>query len=390
MHLTDTNVKRLAAPARGNKVSYDDAVKGFGCRVTAAGTRAFVLNYRRKLDGKERRFTIGSFPDWTVMAAREEAKRLKRAVDGGADPVGEQQAVREAATVADLCDRFLEDYVPRKRPATQRDYHQQIAVDIKPAIGDMKVAAVAFADVDALHRKITKRAPTHANRVIAILSRIFTMAVRWGLRADNPCKGIERNPEGKRQRYASAAELARLSAALARLPDQGAANVVRLALLTGARRGELLAAKWADFDLDAGVWTKPGATTKQKTEHRIPLSDAVCQLLTEMQRDAQSEYLFPARFTPYRLDIDDAWAALRKAANVPTLRLHDLRHTYASILASSGLSLPIIGALLGHSTPSTTHRYAHLLDDPLRTATELASAIITAKPGAQVVPLRGR
>ena len=206
-----------------------------------------------------------------------------------------------------------------------------------------------------------------------------------------PCKGIERNPENKRKRYASAAELARLTAALATLPDQGAANVVRLALLTGARRGELLAAKWADFDLSGsgGVWTKPHGTTKQKTDHRIPLSAAA---LPSARRHAaqcgNSEYLFPAKFTPHRLDIDDAWAALRKAADLPTLRLHDLRHTYASILASSGLSLPIIGALLGHSTPTTTHRYAHLLDDPLRAATERAAAVITGKPGAQVVPLK--
>src|SRR5262245_30400544 len=138
MRLTDIIIKRLPTPQRGNKVSYDDAVRGFGCRVTAAGARAFVLNYRRKSDGRERRITIGSFPDWSTASAREEAKRLKREVDGGADPVGEQEESRAAATVEDLCTRFEQDYLPRKRASTQRVYRQQIAADILPSIGGIK------------------------------------------------------------------------------------------------------------------------------------------------------------------------------------------------------------------------------------------------------------
>ena len=388
MRLTDRTVKALAAPARGNKVTYDDAVKGFGIRVTAAGGRAFILNYRRKADQRERRFTIGSFPDWSTSAARDEAKRLKREVDGGADPVGAQQESRAAATVADLADRFLKEYVPHKvRPSTQRDYNQQIKVDIVPALGRMKVGTVSYSDIDSLHRKISDRAPTHANRVLALLSRMFSLAVHWKLRSDNPVRGISRNQEHKRDRYLTGAELTRLTAALTKLHDQGAANAVRLLLLTGARRGELLAARWNDIDLATGVWTKPGATTKRKTVHRVPLSAAACQLLAAMKEQADSEWLFPARFTPHRLDLDDAWGVLRKTARIPDARLHDLRHTYASVLASSGLSLPIIGALLGHTTAQTTLRYAHLLDDPLRAATERAAAVITGKPDAEVVPL---
>jgi integrase len=391
MPLTDRIVRQLEPPASGNQITYDAETKGFGCRVTAGGSRAFILNYRRKSDGRERRFTIGSFPTWGVGAARDEAKRLKRAIDGGADPVGEHQESRTAATVADLADRFLQEYAPRKRPSTQRDYQQQITVDIKPAIGRMKVAGVSYADIDALHRKISARAPVHANRVLALLSRMFSLAIRWGLRSDNPVKGVERNQEHKRQRYLTGAELARLTTALAELRDQGAANVVRLALLTGCRRGEALAARWADFELAAGVWTKPGATTKQKTTHRVPLSAAACQLLAEMKAQAgDSEWLFPARFTPHRLDIDDAWAILRKTAGIPDVRLHDVRHTFASVLASSGLSLPIIGQLLGHTTAQTTLRYSHLLDDPLRAATERAAAVITGKAPAKVVPLPDR
>jgi integrase len=389
MRLTDRLVKRLPAPERGNQITYDDAIRGFGCRVTAAGSRAFVLSYRRRTDQRPRRFTIGSFPDWTTAAAREEAKRLKREIDGGADPVGAYQDSRSAPTIADLTARFEQDYIPRKRPSTQRVYRQQIAADILPALGKMKVAAVTHADVDAWHRKLSARAPTHANRGLAVLSKMFSLAVRWGWRADNPCRGVERNQEPKRHRYLSGDELARLTTALAELPDAAAANAVRLLLLTGARRGELLAARWTDFKLEAGVWIKPGATTKQKTEHRVPLSEAACRLLAEIQEQAgDGEWLFPARGGGHRPHINGAWIALRGAADLPDVHLHDLRHTYASVLASEGLSLPIIGALLGHTTANTTLRYSHLLDDPLRQATERAAAVITGKQPAEVVPLK--
>jgi integrase len=392
MKLTDNLLRRLPTPARGNKITYDDAVKGFGVRITAAGGRAFILNYRRKLDGRERRITIGSFPDWGTTAAREEAKRLKRAIDGGADPVGEQEENRAAATIADLCARFERDYLPRKRPSTQRVYRQQIRTDILPAFGKMKVAAVSHADIDGFHHRLSARAPTHANRSLAVLSRMFNLAIRWGWRTDNPCHGVERNQENKRHRYLTGAELTRLSEALTGLRDQNAANAVRLLLLTGARQGELLAAKWRDIDLEAGVWAKPAATTKQAALHRVPLSAAAVQLLSEMrtQADDDAEWIFPARGGGHRPHVNEAWIKARKGATLEGVRLHDLRHTYASVLASAGLSLPVIGALLGHATPVTTHRYAHLFDDPLRAATERASAIITGKAPAEVVPLERR
>jgi len=163
-------------------------------------------------------------------------------------------------------------------------------------------------------------------------------------------------------------------------------------LLSGARRGELLAAKWADIDLEAGVWVKPGATTKQKTTHRVPLSEAACRLLAKMRAQASddTEWLFPARGGGHRQHINAAWIALRKAADLNGARLHDLRHTFATALASAGWGLPTIGALLGHTTAQTTLRYSHLMDDPLRAATERASAIITGKAPAEILPLNKR
>jgi integrase len=388
--LTDRSVKAQPAPDSGNRIHYDEAVKGFGIRVTAAGGRAFVLNYYRKSDGRERRWTIGSFPDWGTGAARDEAKRLKRLIDGGADPVGEHQDGRAAPTVADLCARFEEEYLPRKRAWTRKSYKQQIAADILPVIRRMKVAAVTYDDVDRLHRDIGKRAPTHANRVLALLSKMMSLAIKWKWRTDNPCKGIERNQETKRKRYLSGDELARLTAALAEHRDQQAANIVRLLLLTGARRGEAVAASWDQFDLENGIWTKPGATTKQKTDHIVPLSAPARRLLAELHKARDhSGYLFPGRLG-HRREIKDSWTAICKAASIEGLRVHDLRHSFASTLADAGFSLPIIGALLGHTQPVTTSRYAHLQDDPLRAATERAGAILSGQPSAKIVPLPGR
>jgi integrase len=390
MRLTDPTIKRLSRPEHGDRAVFDDAVKGFAIRINASGGRAFVLMYRRKSDGKQRRITIGAFGAWNTTQAREEAKRLKREIDGGADPVGEQQDSRAAPTVADLAERFIADYLPRKRPSTQRVYRQQIEADILPAFGTSKVAAVTHADVDRFHHAMRDR-PTHGNRTLAVLSKMLSLAVKWGMRADNPCRGVERFGEAKRTRYLSGAELDRLTAALDKLPDRGAADAVRLLLLTGARRGELLAAKWDDIDLDAGVWNKPGATTKTKTLHSIPLSKPACRLLVEMRKRAPSDWLFPALLRDgHRLHINAAWIELRRTAKLPGVRLHDLRHTYATILASSGLSLPVIGKLLGHSTPIMTQRYAHLTDDPLRQATERVGAVIERRRSAEIVPLGRR
>jgi integrase len=380
--LTDATVKLLPTPAKGNRISYDAVVKGFGARVTAAGARAFVLNYRTRA-GRERRFTIGSFPDWTTAAARAEAAELKRRVDRGEDPLSDIETEREAPAVADLAARFEAEHVVRKRESTAAEYRSMLRKYILPALGSRKVAAVTFTDVDRLHHKISESGKLYrANRVLATLSKMFALAIRWQWRSDNPARGIERNPEAKRTRYLSGGELARLAEALAAHDDQQAANVVRLLLLTGARRGEVLSMRWDHLDMATGVWTKPGATTKQKTEHRVPLSEPARLLLGELRARADGAYVFPSYGSHgHRHTINKNWAAVCRAANIDDARLHDLRHTFASVLVSSGLSLPIIGALLGHTQPATTHRYAHLSDDPLRAATE--------RVGAIVMPARG-
>jgi integrase len=385
--LSDKVVRRLVAPVTGNRIAYDSDVHGFGVRITAGGAIAFILNYRVKATGLERRYTIGSFPDWTVSTAREKAKELKRHVDGGGDPLGEVKASRDAPTVADLCARFEEEHVSKLRRRSQDDYRGAIRNDIVPELGKLKVAAVDFEHVERLHRKITKRAPFRANRVLGVLSKMFALAIKWRLRPDNPCKGVERNREHPRERYLKPDELERLAQALAEDENQDAVDAFWLLLLTGARRREVLSATWDQFDLTEGVWTKHAATTKQKAHHKVPLSAPARQLLVRRREttDDASPWVFPGRLGQHRINIDKAWTAICKAAGITGLRIHDLRHSYASTLASAGFSLPLIGKLLGHTLPQTTARYAHLFDDPLRKATERAGALLSPKKAAAKV-----
>ncbi len=388
--LTDRVVKALTPPATGNRITYDHQVPGFGARVTAAGAISFVLNYRRKADGRERRATIGPYPAWGVAAARQRAAELRRTVDNGGDPVGARVAERGAPTVAVLCTRFELEHFPRLRPSTQTMYRALIANEVLPALGAMKVAAVEYEDIDRLLRGISRRAPYLANRVLALLSKAFALAIKWRWRADNPARGVERNPEHRRKRYLSADELIRLMQALAEHSNGQAANVFRLLLLTGARKTEALSAKWDQFDLVEGTWTKPASTTKQRSEHCIPLSAPARQLLVTIRKQGDpSGFVFPAPGPRgHHTDLKRDWGLVCAAAVISGLRVHDLRHSYASQLASAGVGLHVIGGLLGHSQPATTHRYAHLFDDPLRQATERVGAIITGST-AEVVPLNG-
>jgi integrase len=410
--LTDKVVRSLTGPVDGKKpyqIHYDgrEGVRGFGIRVTRAGAKSFVLNYRAR--GVERRLTLGSFPDWSVAQAREEAKRLKRLVDQGRDPMGERHEERRAPTVADLADRYLVEHAPKKRERSRHEDQSVITQWIRPALGNKKVADVRHADIERLHSRITAYGTrVRANRCVALLSKMFSLATRWEMRSsDNPCRGIERNAEEPRNRYLAGDELRRLVEALRVFPNQAAANAIKLLLLTGSRRSEVLSASWNQFNLEEGIWVKPSSHTKQKREHRIPISGAVRLLVGEMraaadQRAAETDrpaspFLFPAprgaRQGPgHMVELKGPWRQLCKAAGIDGLRPHDLRHSYASFLINSGASLALIGSLLGHSNPSTTSRYSHLFDSPLRLAAEKVAAIVSGgnSDTAEVIEINRR
>ena len=382
--LTDKLVRSLPPPRASNRITYDTEVRGFGVRVTSLGAKAFVLNYR--VNGRERRLTIGSYPDWSVVAAREQAKELKRSVDLGDDPMGQRHEDRAAPRVSQLASRYLAEHAVRKAARSYRDDQSMLEKLVLPALGSLKVHEVRHDDIDRVHHEISASRPIRANRVAQMLSKMFNLAIRWGYRPDNPVKGWHRNPEDRRTRYLSHEELQRLGTVLEVHPNKACANVIRLLLLTGARRGEVMAATWDQFDLGKAIWIKPSAHTKQKKEHRVPLSAAALHLVRQLRaHSTESRYVFPGAVPNRPLqEIKGFWTGVCAKAELADCRIHDLRHTYASILASAGLSLPVIGALLGHTQPNTTARYSHLFDDPLREATERVSSALNAVSGKSV------
>jgi integrase len=414
--ITDKLIAKLPLPARGWEITNDAEVTGFGVRVTAGGARSFVLRYRTR-SGRGRIFTIGNAEEWKTTQAREHAKNLKARIrsEAGYDPLGEIEAERDAPTVEDLAKRFLKEHAARKRPATRDAYQRVFDRYILPAFKHRKVVEIHYADIDGLHRQITEDVgPYIANRVVACLSKAFNLAIRWRWCTANPVRGIERNAEQKRKRYLSGDEIARLTKALNEHNDQQAANIIRMLLLTGARKGEVLSSRWDQFDLEASIWTKPSSETKQKRDHIVPISAPVRQLVGEMLAAAKvqakkkdrslSPFLFPARVGGgHRTQLKKDWARLCRAAGIVTTetitvngktrtilkhtaRPHDLRHTYASVLVSGGKSLELVGALLGHSQPATTARYAHLHLQTQREATETAASIIAPKgQGAEII-----
>src|SRR5271169_1000474 len=320
-HLTDRTVRALPVPVAGAVITYDADVPGFGIRVTAKDVRSFVLNY--VVHGHERRMTVGRFPTWSATAAREEAKALRRKVDARIDPLDVQEAelraaeaARAAPTVQDLFERYAAEHLPRKAPRAAADDRSMWRQLILPRLGSMKVDAVGHADIDALHADVSTGRPVRANRAVEVVRKAFNLAIRWGWRTDNPASGVHRNHEERRTRYLSPAEILRLSEALAAHPERTSANAIRLLMLTGARRGEVLGARWDMFDLDTGVWIKPSAHTKQRTEHRVPLSAPAIELLKELRNGTVSPYVFPSPNGGPLSDVKRTWLSVCRKAGL--------------------------------------------------------------------------
>lgn len=372
-NITQTLIKNLPAPEAGNKITYDNEIKGFGVRITKTGTISFVLNYY--IHGRERRITIGKAPAWTAAAARKEAKHLRQQIDQGIDPLELRISERSAPTIADLFSDYTKHHLASLSIRSQKDQQSMWLKYILPALGKVRVKNLKSSQVDQLHREISLHAPVRANRVLEVFRKALNLAVRWEWITSNPAATFNRNPEQPKEHFLTEAELERVTDCLKNMPNQQAANAIRLLILTGARRGEVLSAEWTHFDLQKGIWTKPATHTKARREHRTVLSIEACQLLQQMQDQKQGKYLFPSsKGTPIP-DFKRSWAWLKQETGLCDIRIHDLRHTFASVLVSHGVSLPVIGKLLGHTQYQTTQRYAKLMDDPLRDAANVIGGI---------------
>jgi integrase len=373
-------VLRDAEPAEGRDYQiFDTEVRGFAACIYRGGGRAFTLDYRYA--GKQRRMTFARWPEWGVTSARERAKVLRREIDAGGDPLATRDAKREAPRVSDLTKRYVETHLQHLARLGAADQRSMMAKFIDPAWGKMLVTEVSPYDIELLLNKVAegrarpskqkpnnrarklqaaKPTPVRANRVGEVIRKMFAYAVKWGWRTDNPAAGFRRRMETPRERYLSQEEIAGLALALDAAEDERAAGIIRLCMLTGARVGEVRQARFEDFNLEHLSWTKPAAITKQRRVHRVPISDEAAAIVRQRRLAVikGSPWLFPGDVPSQPVqEVRRFWARIQKEVGIDDVRIHDLRHTFASLLVSGGASLEMIGKLLGHSQMQTTRKH---------------------------------
>ncbi len=403
--ITKRAVDALQCPmGRDREFLWDDALAGFGVAAFPTGRKAYVAQYRQ--NGRSRRVTIGDHGRLTPDEARSQAKTILGAVETGADPIAERKAAREVRTFKVVADDFLRLHVATKRKNRTSEFYAQLLQSyVMPIFGSKRIIEVSRADVARMHSKFQNN-PYQANRALAFISAVWNWAAKQGEVAlsDNPAKGIDRYPEQKRERFLTSDELARLGAVLAEgetvglawlvdetaprakhvpkaesrrtILDPFAVAAIRLLILTGARLREILDAKWEHVDLERGIIFLPDSKTGQKP---LYLSAAAMTVMAAIPRiEGNPHIIAGANDGAPRTDLQRPWRAVKRIADLEGLRLHDLRHSFASIGAGASMGLPIIGKLLGHKHAATTQRYAHLDADPLRRAVDTIGATISA------------
>jgi integrase len=383
-----------AAPEAERYILWDSALKGFGLRIEPSGTKTFLVRYRAA--GRKRFVAVGRLGQLTPEQARGLAQEMLADVRWGRDPADERRRERAALSVADLAARFLREHVGAKRKSsTAVHYRSLIDCYLLPKHGARRAHDFARADLARLHLSLQDR-PYQANRLLAVIASMYSFGERHGIVPEgyNPAGRIERFREARRERFLSTEELGWLGEAFRQFENDGRFGTgiaaLRLLLFTGARLREILHLRWEHVDFERGLLLLPDSKTGRKT---ITLNAPSLAVLQSLDRIGPFVIAGANPDIP-RADLKKPWTAVTKAASLPGLRIHDLRHSFASIGAGAGLGLPIVGKLLGHTQAATTQRYAHLDADPIRRAADAIGVTIAAaldgRAGATDMPLRKR
>ena len=373
MPLTKRDVDRLAYDPAGpsTQIRYDgDELPGFGVRVFPSGAKSFVVWYRTD-SGRKRLHTVGKYGALTLQQGRDLARRTLLQAKTGADPMGARQNARRGETVRELAAMYLERHA-KKRKKSWKDDERRVDRYVLPALGSRKVADVKRSDVAKLHTTIGDAKPYEANRVLALVRVMFNKAAEWGMieeGAPNPAARVQPYKEKSRDRWVRPEELPKLVEAIEAEPNPYIQAAFRLYLLTGLRRSELLGLRWKDIDFDRQELRIED--TKAGRSHVVPLSAPAVEVLRSLPKMLGNPYVLPGHIRGKPLvNVSKPWQRIRKRAGLEDVRLHDLRRTVGSWMATGGASLPIIAAALNHSNVSTTQIYARLAEDATRTALE--------------------
>jgi len=381
-------------PGETEYFEWDSDLTNFGVRVYPTGRKSYLIQYRAR--GRSQRYTIGRHGALTADEARKLARRFLGEVAQGGNPAEERQRALRAPTIAALCDRFLTDYVAvHCKPSTAAGYGIVIRRCIRPRLGSRKIAEVTRSDIVEFHHGLRDR-PYMANRAVSILSKLFNLAEDWGLRTDgrNPARRIKRYREEEKKRFLSNAEQVRLCQALDTALETDretvhAVTAIYLLLLTGCRLGEVLTLKW-DY-VTATHLELPDSKTGRK---RVPLPREAYDLLSALPRREGNPYVILGEDeTGHLVNLQKPWRRIRQAAGLEDVRMHDLRHTYASVAMMSGTDPFLLKEIMGHRNLQTTMRYAHYNDHAVQSAagavaSRLARGMGTLKrggPGLRVV-----
>lgn len=378
MKLTKRYIDSLECKSKDYFV-WDDELSGFGVRVFPTGRKQFVVQYRH---GKiSRRMSLGRYGAIVPDQARKMAMEVLVKVNSGNDPLSERKELRSALTVRDLAYRFDQEHIAvHLKPTTAKEYRRNLKLFILPALGSMRINDVTRADVARFHHD-WRHKPYQANRNLEIVSKMFNLAELWGLRPDgtNPRRHIKKYAEKKRERYYSPAELGAIGRTLNEMEQErielpSAIAAVRLLLFTGCRLNEILRLQWEYVDFENKMLRLPDSKTGAKT---VLLGASAIEILSGIPRDISNPFVITGRNPGAHLtDLQPFWQRVRARAGLKDARIHDLRHTFASVAVSNGQTLPMIGRLLGHTQVQTTARYAHLANDPVMQAANDITDII--------------
>ncbi len=366
------------AVERGDRVFWDRDLPGFGIRVHATGRRIYVAQARTP-GGLPKRVGLGRFEDVTAKQARQEAAEIIDRIRRGEDPMSPPASPEP--TVADLAARYMEAHVELNcRPLTVETYRRALKLQILPELGALKLSEVDRSHISALHYGL-RDTPAQANKAVGVFSKMFKLAVAWGMTParPNPCRSVKRYRERSCERFLTADEYARLGRVLVEAESESivmasAVAAIRLLLLTGCRRNEILTLRWDDIDRSSGELRLLDSKTGPRP---VPLTPAVERVLARIPRIEGNPWVIAGRDRSDRLKrIDPFWNKLRARAGLEDVRLHDFRHSFASQALEIGEGLPVIARLLGHRTVMTTLKYAHLARDTKRaSATKVGDSI---------------